>query len=528
MRSQLSSLALLTTAALCLGSDDATAQTLTTKRIAAGLDKPIWAGAPVGDDRIFIALKIGRIKILENRQLLATDFLDFSSQVNAVSNERGFLGMTFHPNYANNGFLFVNYTNGSGTTVISRWTVSASNRNLVDPSSEMVILTQTQPASNHNAGGIAFGNDGYLYVPLGDGGSSNDPNCNAQNLGTWLGKVLRLDVDSGSPYAIPGDNPFIGVPGALPEIYHLGLRNPFRSSFDSLTGDMYIGDVGQGAREEIDVAPFAAAGLNFGWKVMEGLRCNTSANCPPAQPACGSIEYTDPIVELFQSGFNGPRAIIGGYVYRGCTIPALQGTYFYADYNDDKIRSLIYDSGTGTVSNEIDRTSELAPGGGLAIQSIASFGEDGFGELLIVEHRNNVGEVYKIVDATTNEAFTTSRNGSGINPVCYTSHSLPIMGNKFRIEIDTSGHPGATFVGAVGYSAGSSGSFIKGREVLVDLSSGKIFSELHAATGGVMKFAPELPCDVSLNGTLTATQAFILGGSGFALCNALDITFGAF
>ncbi len=496
---------------------------LTTKLVATGLNKPLWAGAPEGDDRIFVAEKAGRIRIIKNGAVLATDFLSLVGKVSNGS-EQGLLGVAFHPNYASNGFFYVNYTDLNGDTVVARFTVSAGNPDVADPTSEALILFQSQPFENHNAGVLLFGPDGYLYIPLGDGGSANDPQCRAQKLSSKLGKTLRIDVDSAFPYAIPPDNPFVGTPGAFPEIWHLGLRNPWRAGFDRATGDIFYGDVGQDQREEISFAAAGAAALNFGWKIMEGTRCNSLNNCPPGTPGCGDPGYVPPIYELLHSG--GSFSIIGGYVYRGCEIPDLVGTYFFADYYDDKIRSFVYDVGTGTVNNFMDRTAELAPGGGLSIVNIASFGEDGFGELLIVDHSaGGAGEVFKIVPASASAATAAVRNGSGVNAVCYASQSQPILGNVWKATIDASQHPGANFTGVVGYSLPSSGTFFGGSEILVDLSSSKLFSRTIASSGGIDEFEAPVPCDVSLNGAIGYTQAFITG-NGVELCNALDLTLG--
>jgi glucose/arabinose dehydrogenase len=403
--------------ALLLGGSfaiDAHAQTpLTTVRIASGLQSPIWAGAPKGDDRLFIVQKGGRVRILQGGTLLATDFLDIGSLIQSGS-EKGLLGMAFHPDYASNGYFYVNYTRAGGaggTSVVVRYTVSA-NPDVADATSALELLTLVQPFTNHNGGGIAFGPDGMLYIGFGDGGSSNDPACNAQNLGTWHGKMLRIDVDGGTPYAVPADNPFVGTAGALPEIWQYGLRNPWRWSFDSETGDLYIGDVGQNNREEVDVTGAGVGGLNFGWKQVEGTRCNTTTNCPPTIPPCGDPSLVVPVVELTHGGFSGPCSVIGGYVYRGCAIPDLQGTYFYSDYCDDLIRSFEWTPTTG-VTNQIDRTAELTPSVG-SISSISSFGEDGFGELVIVDYG---GEVYSI-QAASPPAGLLDCDGNGRDDLC--------------------------------------------------------------------------------------------------------------
>ncbi len=507
---------------LSLGwSATATSQTLSTRRVASGLVNPLWAGAPAGDDRIFVVEKRGIVKVVE-KGVVGT-FLSITTKVSTGS-EQGLLGFAFHPDYATNGTFFLDYTDTFGDTVVSRWQVSASDPNVADPTSESVILTQFQPATNHNAGAITFGLDGYFYITFGDGGFGAD--CNAQDLGTWLGKILRIDVDSGSPYAVPSDNPFVGVAGALPEIWHLGLRNPFRMSIDRLTGDMYFGDVGEGAREEISFAAAGVGGLNFGWRVLEGTNCRGNGPCTPA-PACTSPTYTPPLTQLVHTGGTGPLAIIGGYVYRGCMIPGLQGTYFYADYNDDKIRSFEYDPSTGILSNPQDRTAELEPPGTPTIRNIASFGEDGSGELLIVDH-SAAGEVFKVVPSTAVAATSVDRNGSGVNALCYTTQSLPVIGSLWRAEIDVAGHPGATVAGVAWYDHPLAGIMVSGGELLVDITQTNLFTTVAGATGNPVTFAAAIPCDASLGGLLAYSQGFILGGAGWELCNANDLTLGHF
>jgi glucose/arabinose dehydrogenase len=495
-----------------------------TKRLAAGLDSPLWAGAPEGDPRIFIAQKNGRVRILKNGALLAQSFLDISAKV-STGGEQGLLGMAFHPAFAANRFFYVDYTDVNGNTVVSRFTASASNPDLALANSETVILTQSQPFANHNAGDIHFGPDGYLYIAFGDGGSGNDPSCFAQNLGTWLGKILRIDVDGGAPYVVPPDNPFVGVPGARAEIWHLGLRNPWRFSLDRLTGDMYVGDVGQNAREEISFAGALDGGVNFGWKVHEGTRCNSTAACAPAVPGCGHQSYTPPIHELLQSAPSAPRAIVGGYVYRGCAVPSEFGTYFFTDFSDDLIRSFDHNPATGQVTNLRDRTAEFAPDVG-AITNVASFGEDGFGELLIVElSSGGNGEVFKMVPAGASQASAALRNGSGANSTCYASRSLPILGNLWRGEVDVSAHPGARLTFLLGHAAPASGTFLRPGELLVDSSSAEIFAVVQSSTGTIDVFDGPIPCDSALAGLTAYTQAMILGG-GAEFCNALDLTVG--
>ena len=266
---------------------------------------------------MFIVEQAGLIRILQNGQVIEPPFLDIAARVDDGGNEQGLLGLAFHPDFANNGFFYVNYTGQGGDTVIARFTASG---NIADPNSEVRLLGVRQPYPNHNGGGLAFGSDGYLYIALGDGGSGGDPQGNGQNLNTLLGKILRIDVNNGNPYAVPADNPF-GT-----EVFHYGLRNPWRISFDSQTGDLWIGDVGQGQWEEIDFLPAGTGGgVNFGWNRYEGLHEYSSG---------AELENHRP--PLFEYSHTDGCSVTGGYVYRG-PMPEWQGVYFYADFCSGKV-----------------------------------------------------------------------------------------------------------------------------------------------------------------------------------------------
>jgi glucose/arabinose dehydrogenase len=256
------------------------APAIVVKPFITGLSNPI-AITNAGDDsgRLFVVLQNGQIIIHDGTRVLSKPFIDISSLVSSGS-ERGLLSVAFHPNHASNGFFFVTYTNINGDTVIARYSVSG-NPNVADPNSANILLTITQPFSNHNGGQLQFGPDGYLYIGMGDGGSGGDPQNNAQNLNTLLGKILRIDVDGGFPYVIPPDNPFRETHGARDEIWSLGLRNPWRFGFDRLTGDLYLADVGQERWEEVNFQPASSlGGENYGWRLMEGNHCfNPSTGC---------------------------------------------------------------------------------------------------------------------------------------------------------------------------------------------------------------------------------------------------------
>jgi len=354
---------------------------LDTVRIASGLQWPTFITSAPGDmERLFVIEKPGRIRIIKNGSLLGTDFLNIDPLIN-TSGERGLLGLAFHPNYGSNGLFYVSYSDNSGRTMLVQYSVSGGDPDIANAGSAVTIFGPlSQPFNNHNGGCIQFSPaDGMLYLGLGDGGSGNDPGNRAQNITNNLGKMLRFDVDSPGTGYIPADNPFVGVAGN-DEIWAIGLRNPWRFSFDRLTGDMYIGDVGQFAREELDFEPAGAGGRNYGWRCMEGDDCTGLSGC-----TCNSASLTDPLRDNNQAG--GRCSITGGYVYRGCTMPDLRGTYFFGDFCTAKIWSFVYDDG---VTQFADRTSELAPGGGLSINQITSFGEDARGELYICDQGGEV------------------------------------------------------------------------------------------------------------------------------------------
>lgn len=367
--------------------------TLTSERVASGLSRPIGFAHAGDPDRAYIVQQRGKILVLDltTDTVLATPFLDLTGIVSISGNEQGLLGLAFHPDYASNGLFYVNYTKASGgDTVIGQFSVS-SDPDVADSDSFVQLLTYDQPFSNHNGGWIGFGpNDGYLYISAGDGGSANDPGNRAQTIdGMLLGKLLRIDVDGDDfpadperNYAIPTGNPFVGVAGE-DEIWAFGLRNPWRSSFDRATGDLWIADVGQNNYEELNFQPAASlGGENYGWRCMEGFHCTGLTGC-----TCSGTELTLPIHEYTHSD---GCSVTGGSVYRGAWSPHLRGTYFFADYCSASIWSLRYDG--SAVTEFTNRTAELAPDVG-SIGSIASFGEDARGELYICDLG---GEVFRV------------------------------------------------------------------------------------------------------------------------------------
>ena len=352
---------------------------------ASGLTSPIViTNAGDGSDRIFIAEQTGTIRILKNGVLQATPFLDIHTTIKS-GGEQGLLALAFHPSYSTNGMFFVVYTapragDATGSNlVLKKFSVSANNPDLANPDSGVVVLTISHPVnSNHNGGGLAFGADGYLYWSTGDGGDAGDPLNNAQQLNNLLGKILRIDVNSGLPYAVPTGNPFYSSvdPNIKKEIWAYGLRNPWRFSFDRLTHDLYLGDVGQSAREEVDFqAAGSAGGANYGWRVMEGRNCyNPSSGCNQSGKILPVAEYSHAL----------GCSITGGYVYRGLAFPSLQGYYLYGDFCSGRLFSLYNDASLGWTSAQLLDTP----------YSISTFGEDEHGELYLADY--STGNVYLI------------------------------------------------------------------------------------------------------------------------------------
>lgn len=364
----------------CSGASEKAPASAVLKTIATGLDFPLYLiSAPHDNSRLFVVEKGGVIRIIKNGTLLKSPFLDIRNLVSRGS-EQGLLGFAFDPDYVKNGRFYVSYTDTAGNSSIVRYLVSG-NPDIARPAADRFLLKIDQPYANHNGGEIAFGPDGHLYIGMGDGGSGNDPYGNGQDLTDLLGSILRIDVRSTEGYTIPPENPFTGRSSVRPELWDYGLRNPWRFSFDRKTGDLYIADVGQNAREEINVAPAAKGrgkGLNYGWNIMEGNICTPAIN-----RNCDMAGLVLPVLDYDHSG--GNCSVTGGYVYRGSDIPGIQGTYFYADYCAGWVRSFKYSNGMATDQKEWD---SLSPGG-----NITSFGEDSNGELYIITSQ---GGIYRI------------------------------------------------------------------------------------------------------------------------------------
>jgi glucose/arabinose dehydrogenase len=352
--------------------------TLEFQEIASGFSSPVFLTHAPGDfDRLFIVERGGTIRIIKNGTTLASPFLDISSLVQS-GNEQGLLGLAFHPDFPDSSYIYVNYTRPGGDTRVARFTVTA-NPDVADPGSLSTVLDVVQPFSNHNGGMLAFGPDDYLYLGMGDGGSAGDPEENAQSDTTLLGKMLRIDVNT-VPYAVPGSNPYVGDAGILDEIWAFGVRNPWRWAFDRTTGDLWMADVGQGQLEEINYqAVTSTGGENYGWDIMEGTDCY--------EPSVG-CDQTGLVMPLYEYSHSAGRcSITGGYVYRGCAIPDLDGWYFYGDYCTGEVWRIIrLASGLYQGPEPIETISSF---------QLSSFGEDAYGELYLVEL--NTGIIRKLV-----------------------------------------------------------------------------------------------------------------------------------
>jgi glucose/arabinose dehydrogenase len=380
---------------VCGSATFAQGQALTTRLVTSGLDFPVFVTAAPGDtSRLFVVEKnSGRIRVVDaaSGQIKIKAFLNTFPLITNGS-ERGLLGLAFHPDYQTNRAFYVCYTDLDGDVVLARYLCSVSTPDLADGDSAHILFEEPKPFLQHNAGMLQFGPDGYLYMSIGDGGSGYDPFDYAQNLDNLKGKLLRIAVDGSPNYSIPSTNPFVSTPGGGWEGCVYGLCAPWRFSIDSVTGNIFIGDVGQELREEIDfIASGSPGGKNFGWRCLEGDVCHSwLAGCD-----CQLAPTYEPPIHVYSHLDNG-TAVVGGYVYRGCAMPALQGTYFFADYGFGRIFSLRYDGAALTEFTE--RTAELDPPGSLDIGSISSFGVDARGEMYIVDYSG--GEIFQIVPST--------------------------------------------------------------------------------------------------------------------------------
>lgn len=381
--------------------------------LISGLRNPVGLESPKdGSNRLFVVEQRGTIQVWDGTRVLPQPFLDIQTKTR-MSGECGLLGLAFPPNFAAKQYFYVNYTDPAcQLTTVSRIRVSGANANVADAATEQVILTQRQPYQNHNGGQLAFGPDGYLYIALGDGGSGGDPQNNAQNRMTWLGKILRIDVESDhAQYHVPASNPFVGDTQALPEIWAYGLRNPWRFSFDRETGDLWIGDVGQNRAEEIDSQPASSkGGENYGWGQVEGFQC--------FRQGCDTSGYVRPVWEYTRQ--NGDISVTGGFVYRGSRYASLSGTYIYGDYSSGRIWGLRSESGRW--ANRLLLDSDA---------SIPSFGQDEQGELYVVDHNGRVLRIEALANGPVLSSGTPVVNAASYAPGLVAGSLAAVFGSGF-------------------------------------------------------------------------------------------------
>ena len=362
---------------------------IATKPIAKGFERPVWAGVPEGEDgKLWVMEQAGRVWIVDIASGKWSDkpFLDIKDLVSRKSNEEGLLGLAFAKDFQTSGRYYVNYTDKKEQTKIVRYT--SKDKTATDPATAEELMVYPSEFPNHNGGWISFGPDGYLYIGNGDGGSGNDPKQRAQDLGSLLGKILRIDVSPEKGYKVPSDNPFVGDSKAKPEIWSYGVRNPWRNSFDRETGDFWIADVGQGVWEEVNFVPKGKSkGANFGWRLREGAVATPTKGVGGEAP--GALEP----IYVYKHGLAADQglSITGGYVYRGSAVPELKGRYIFADYQNPRIWSFV--AKDGKAADFKDHTKELQPEGG-RINLISSFAEDNKGEVFLLDH---TGVVYQIV-----------------------------------------------------------------------------------------------------------------------------------
>jgi len=335
---------------------------------ADGLTDPVYVTAPPGDPRLFVVERRGVVRVITPHDSKARVFLDVSADVSTFGSERGMLSLAFHPEFAQNGRFFVTFTGNDGAVHLDRFQVSATDANTANPATRVELLNVPAPGIQHYGGMMEFEPDGSLLVSLGEGGTFTEPGGEAQDPETLLGKLLRLDVDAGTPYSVPADNPYVGHPNTRPEIWAMGLRNPWRFSIDPATRELYLADVGDNSYEEVNIVPLDAPGLNYGWNYYEGRNCQFTADL------CSSEDFHLPEVEY---AHQPPcTSVTGGIVYRGTAHPEHRGRYFYADYCLGWIRSLRYVG--GAVTEELDWATSVPS------DHIVSFGEDGQHELYAV------------------------------------------------------------------------------------------------------------------------------------------------
>lgn len=483
-----------------LRAQNVTPPSITITPFYSGLSGPVGL-YHCGDHRLFVLEKNqGDIEIIDTTGAFIGQFLDIGGLISTGS-EQGLLGMAFHPDYENNGYFYLNYTNTSGNTVIARYSVS-SNPNTADPNSAFTLMTITQPYGNHNGGHIEFGPDGYLYIGMGDGGSGGDPGNRAQNLNDLLGKMLRIDVDGGSPYGIPADNPFVGQANTKAEVWSYGLRNPWKFSFDRSTGDLWIADVGQNAWEEVNKRPASSeGGENYGWRCYEGNVAYNTTGC------ASQSTMISPVQVYSHSAPTSFCSITGGVVYRGSKYQALQGIYFFTDYCDGDIYGI-------AGSDEAGYTSTNFGYGGGAITAIQ---QDAAGEIYIVRQG---GTIAKIADACGTFAPVTSVNQQG-----QLESTEAVQYWWFNNDIQVPGQTGQTLSPAVAgnYSVhAGNGTCVRASNVIPWVIVGGVpgctyanavnFNAQASVDDGTCQFGTQAACpgDMDGNGIITVVDLMML------------------
>ena len=409
---------------------------VTAERVASGFSRPVLVTSPPNDERLFVLEQFGRVEIIKDGEVLPIPFIDMTSKL-SIGGERGLMGMAFHPNHAENGYVYFCYTNVDGNTVVERYSLWPFNDDILDVTTATTVIGPiVQPGPVHNGGSIAFGPEGMLYVGVGDGGGGpgdtgpgHAPQGNGQSPLTLLAKILRLNVDAPFPH-IPIDNPYVGDASTLDPIWALGVREPWRFTFDRLTGDFYLGDVGGGQREEVDYVAYSTFSapeppvLNFGWRCQEGTLCTGLSGC-----TCGAPELTPPLEEFDHSV---GCAMIGGYIYRGCAIPQMRGVYLYAAFcytAPSRIFGFRHENGVKGPTFEL--TAKLEPEGTPSIGLVTSFGEDANGELYICDLD---GEIYRIVPETLVDC-----NNNGLPDSCDLAEGRSLDLNFNRVPDECEG-----------------------------------------------------------------------------------------
>ena len=494
----------------------ANAQTISTVQVASGLNQPTSICSPPGEtQRLFVTTSREGIYLIKDGVLLPAMFLDLSAELSQI---QGLMGMTFHRGYAANGKFYICYMDNQQATWLKQFNVSAADPDLADPASGVTLLGPVaQLEVIHNWDCLKFGPDGMLYMSTGDGGGSFNPSGSAQDLGSLLGKILRLDVDAPAPY-IPPDNPFVGQAGVREEIWAYGLRQPWRFDFDAVTGDFYLGDVGEASWEEIDFLPAGSpGGANFGWVCMQGNHCTNQGAC-----TCNDPSLTDPILEYDHAA---GCSIIGGVVYRGSALPFLQGAYMYADHCSGSFFTFRYDG--QTITDFVDRTAEL--GGSLVLPN--SFGVDGAGEVYVLD--NLGGKVLKLVDGAcvANTYCTATPNSWGPGCSISSSGALSVANNTFQLEV-TRAVPGQAGVFYYGAAQGLA-PFGDGFRCIVGQSfrlNPPIIVDANARASRFVDFtSPPQVAGTILPGSTWNFQFWyrdpLAGGAGFNLSNGLEASF---